>query len=361
MDQTDLAYRTLYAELVQRSLDASFDASFPLTGSFIRTTVKGRDYWYFEDQSSGMKRRYVGPALDPEVARRVEEFGRDKEQFRGRRRLVSTLVREARFTAPERLTGDIVEALERAGLFRLRAVLIGTIAFQTYSAYLGIRLPGAIVQTGDADFAQFFSIANEIEDAIPSILDVLKSVDPTFRPIPHRGDGRYTSQYINASSYLVEFLTPNRGSDDYADRPARMPALGDTAAQPMRFMDFLIHEPVRAVMLHGDGISVLVPAPERYAVHKLIVASQRVTGSGIAKREKDLQQSRQLFEALSIARMDRELADVFVEAWERGTAWQQAIRGGMGYLQPDDAEIVRDSLSRGLDRIGRHYDEFLAP
>jgi len=361
MDQIDLAYRTLYAELVQRSLDASFDASFPLTGSFIRTTVKGRDYWYFEDQSSGMKRRYVGPAVDTEIARRVEEFGRDKEQFRGRRRLVSTLVREARFTAPERLTGDIVEALERAGLFRLRAVLIGTIAFQTYSGYLGIRLPGAIVQTGDADFAQFFSIANEIEDAIPSILDVLKVVDPTFRPIPHRGDGRYTSQYINASSYIVEFLTPNRGSDDYADKPARMPTLGDTAAQPMRFMDFLIHDPVRAVMLHGDGISVLVPAPERYAVHKLIVASQRVTGSGIAKRDKDLQQSRQLFEALSVARMDRELAEVFVEAWERGPVWQQAIRGGMGYLQPDDAEIVRDSLSRGLDRIGRRYDEFLAP
>ena len=358
MNQTDITYRTLYAELVQRSLDASFDAAFPLTGSFIRTTVKGRDYWYYEDRRSGTRRRYVGPAVDPEIGRRVEEFGRSKEQFQGRRRLVSTLVREARFTAPDRLTGDIVEALERAGLFRLRAVLIGTIAFQAYSAYLGIRLPGAIVQTGDADFAQFFSIANEIEDEIPSILDVLKAVDPTFRPIPHRGDGRYTSQYINGSSYLVEFLTPNRGSDDYAGKPARMPTLGDTAAQPMRFMDFLIHEPVHAIMLHGDGIPVLVPAPERYAVHKLIVANQRLTGSGIAKREKDLQQSRQLFEALVVARMDRELADAFVEAWERGPSWQEAIRGGLGYLQPDDAEVVRDSLRKGLDRIGRSHAEF---
>lgn len=357
MNQTDIAYRTLYAELAQRSLDASFEAAFPPTGAFIRTTVKARDYWYFEDRSSGIKRRYVGPAADPEISRRVEEFGRQKEQFRGRRRLVSTLVREARFTAPDRLTGDIVEALEKAGLFRLRAVLIGTIAFQTYSAYLGIRLPGAIVQTGDADFAQFFSIANEVEDEIPSILEVLQSVDPSFRPIPHRSDGRYTSQYVNGSSYLVEFLTPNRGSDDYTDKPASMPALGDTAAQPMRFMDFLIREPVRTVMLHGDGIPVLVPAPERYAVHKLIVASQRL-GNGIAKREKDLQQSRQLFEALVVARMDRELADVFIEAWERGPAWQEGIRGGLGYLQPGDADMVRDSLAKGLARIGRSYDEF---
>lgn len=358
MEQTDIVYRTIYAELVQRSLDASFDAAFPPTGSFIRTTVKGRDYWYFEDRSSGMKRRYVGPAEDSAISRRIEEFGRTKEQFRSRRRLVSTLVREARFTAPDRLTGDVVEALERAGLFRLRAVLIGTIAFQTYSAYLGIRLPGAIVQTGDTDFAQFYSIANEVEDEIPSILDVLKRVDPGFRPIPHRGDGRYTSQYINGSSYLVEFLTPNRGSDDYADKPSRMPALGDTAAQPMRFMDFLIHEPVRAVMLHGDGIPVLVPAPERYAVHKLIVANQRLSGSGIAKRDKDLRQSRQLFEALAVARLDRELAEVFVEAWERGPAWRDALRGGMGYLKPEDADMVSNSLAKGLDRIGRRYAEF---
>lgn len=254
MEQIDLIYRTMYAELVQRSLDASFDAAFQVPGNFVRVPVKGRDYWYFEDRYAEKRRRCVGLASDPEIARRVEEFGRSKEQYRGRRKLVSTLTREARLATPERLSGDIVEALERAGLFRLGAVLVGTVAFQTYSAYLGIRLPSAIMQTGDTDFAQFHSISSELEGDIPSILDVLRGVDPSFRAVPHRADGWFTSQYINATSYLVEFLTPNRGSDDYADRPARMPALGDTAAQPIRFMDFLIHEPVRAVMLHGDGI-----------------------------------------------------------------------------------------------------------
>lgn len=55
-----------------------------------------------------------------------------------------------------------------------------------------------------------------------------------------------------------------------------MPALGGASADPLRFLDFLIYEPVRAVLLHKSGISVIVPAPERYAVHKLIVASRRV-------------------------------------------------------------------------------------
>jgi hypothetical protein len=362
MEQVDLTYRTIYAELVQRSLDASFDAAHPMTGNFVRVPVKGRDYWYFEDRQATPTRRYVGPASDPEVSRRVEEFGRAKTQFRGRRKLVSTLVREARFTAPDRLTGDIVEALEKAGLFRLRAVLVGTVAFQTYSAYLGIRLPGAIIQTGDTDFAHFYSIANEVEDAIPSIQEVLSSVDATFRPIPDRRDGRYTSKYLNSSGYLVEFLTPNRGSDDYIDRPAVMPALGDTAAQPIRYMDFLIRDPVRAVMLHAEGVPVLVPAPERYAVHKLIVAAQRQRGdAGIAKREKDLAQSCRLFEALPVARMDRELAEAFIEAWERGPAWQQAIAGGMGYLEAADADLVRKNLGRGLERLGRSLGEFALP
>lgn len=360
MNQTDLTYRTMYAELEQRALDASFDAAFAITGNFVRVPVKGRDYWYFEDRHAATKRRYVGPASDPEIARRVESFGQSKAQYRGRRKLVSTLVREARFTAPERLTGDIVEAMERAGLFRLRAVLIGTVAFQCYSAYLGIRLPGAIMQTGDTDFAQFHSIANEIEDEIASILDVLRSVDPTFRAVPHRHDARFTAQYINATSYMVEFLTPNRGSDEHTDKPARMPTLGDTAAQPMRYMDFLIYEPVRAIMLHGDGIPVLVPAPQRYAVHKLIVANQRLLGpTGQAKRDKDLHQARQLFEALLIARMDRELAEAFVEAWERGPSWQEAIRGGLGYFSQPDIKVMRSALSKGFGRIGRWLEEFL--
>lgn len=362
MEQIDLTYRTMYAELAQRRLDASFDAAFPMSGNFVRVPVKGRDYWYFEDRHADKTRRYVGLASDPEIARRVEAFGREKDLFRGRRKLVSTLVREARLTAPERLTGDIVEALERAGLFQLRAVLIGTVAFQTYAAYLGVRLPGAIMQTGDADFAQFHSIANAVEDSTPPLLEVLRSVDPTFRPIAYLGDEFRTTQYANAAGYKVEFLTPNRGSDELTSRPSRMPARNDTAALPTRFMDFLIFEPVRALLLHRDGIPVLVPAPERYAIHKLIVSSRRrADAMGIAKRDKDVQQARQLFEALAVSRQARELAETFVEAWERGTHWQEAIRRGLGYLDDRDREVAMTILSQALSAIGRQYGEFFPP
>jgi len=363
MKPIDLVYRTIYAELAQRCLDAAFDADFPVTGNFLSVPVKGRSYWYFEDTQAEPKRRYVGPAGDAEIDRRVAEFRRVKDDFRGRRKLVSTLTREAGLSAPDRFTGDIVAAMERAGFFRLRGVLVGTVAFQAYAAHLGVRLPGAALQTGDADFAQFHSISAEVEDSLPPILDVLREVDPSFRAIPHRQDGRRSTQFANAHNYKVEFLTPNRGSGEHDDAPAPMPALGGAAAQPLRFLDFLLHEPIRAVLLHRGGIPVTVPSPERYAVHKLIVASRRRAAGDAAKREKDLYQARLLVEALSVTRRLPELAEAYVEAWERGPHWQAALQAGLGALAPEHAAGVRKAVISGLTELGedRPHDFIAEP
>jgi hypothetical protein len=359
MKQIDLVYRTMYAELVQRTFDASFDAAFPITGNFLKIPVDGREYWYFHDTHADTKRRYVGPVADEEITRRVSDFQRVKDDFRGRRKLVSTLTREAGLTGVERMTGDVVEALEKAGLFRLRGVLVGTVAFQTYSAHLGVRLAGATMQTGDVDIAQFHSIAAAVGDTMPPIMDVLGQVDPSFRPIPHMADGRQSTQYVNGRNYKVEFLTPNRTSDDHSDKPAIMPALGGTAALPMRFLDFLIHEPVRTVMLHKAGIPVLVPAPERYAVHKFIVAGRRLSDSnGLGKREKDVQQARLLVDALATTRQQALLADAFAEAWNRGPNWRAAISTGMNFLRSDQRQEVDEVVRAGLAEVGLDLEDY---
>ena len=357
MKTVDLAYRTLYAELVQRSLDASFETDFSTAGNFVRVPVKGRDYWYFEETRPDKTRRYVGPAEDPEIAKRVAAFREIKHDLRSRRKLVSTLVRDAGLAAPEPFTGDIVEALERAGLFRLRAVLVGTVAFQTYAGFLGVRLPGAALQTGDADFAQFHALSAEVDDSMPPVIDVLKAIDPTFREIPHRTDAGRTTQYENADRYRVEFLTPNRGSDDHVDHASPMPSLGGASAQPLRFLDFLIRDPVRTVLLHRSGVPVLVPSPERFAVHKLIVAARRERSAG-AKREKDLHQASLLVEALEATRRQDDLAHVFAEAWDRGDAWREALRKGLNLLAPHRHELVTQVLGKALDQAGLDLEGF---
>src|SRR5258707_15547292 len=93
-------------------------------------------------------RSYVGPDADPEIAKRVAAFQTLKDDFRARRKLVSTLTREAGLPSPDRLTGDLVEAFWKHGLFRLRGVLVGTAAFQCYLGLLGVKLASAPMQTG---------------------------------------------------------------------------------------------------------------------------------------------------------------------------------------------------------------------
>lgn len=361
MQQIPHTYQTLYSELAQRSLDAAFSSEFDVNGRFVTAEVKGKRYWYFDvPTADGEKTRtYVGPVHDPEITKRVSNFKDLKADVRERRKLVSTLVREAYLPRPETMTGDIVQALADAGFFRLRGVLVGTVAYQCYAAVLGVRLPGTAMVTADADFAQFHSISVAVEDQMPSVLETLKSVDPTFREIPHQADGRFTTQYSSRSGYKIEFLTPNTGSAGYEGKPTRMPALGGAAAQPLRFLDFLIHQPIRAVLLHGAGVPVNVPSPERYAFHKLIVASRRrMDNDGTAKSRKDRLQAATIMEAMIEQRQTEDLADAFMEAWERGPSWKEAIRKSLPQIEDATRERTKAALADGIRRLGREPDEF---
>lgn len=357
--EIDLVYRTMLAELGQRCLDAEFDRDFPESGRFREVPVKGRNYWYFEDrQEPGGKpvRRYVGPDADPEIAKRVAAFQIVKDNYKARRKLVSTLTREAGLPAPDRFTGDIVEAFWKNGIFRLRAVLVGTAAFPCYSGLLGLKFPSAPMQTGDIDFAQFHSVSASVEATLPPVLDVLREVDPSFREVPHMADNRQAAQFINDKHFKVEFLTPNRGSADHEGQLTIMPAFGGAAATPLRFLDFLITDPTRGVMLHKGGISVLVPSPERFAIHKIIVAvRRREDHAGVLKREKDLRQAGLLAAAIETTRGGADFAQAFKEAWDRGPAWREALTRGRRLLASEFRDALSRILSTGCDELGMEH------
>lgn len=361
MQRIDNTYQVLYSELAQRTLDASFTSDFPVDGRFISMESRGRRYWYFDTakDGGGKNRRYVGPVDDEEITRRVENFKDLKSDARARRKIVSTLVREAYLPRPEALVGDIVQTLAIAGFFRLRGVLVGTVAFQCYPALLGVRLPNTALQTADADFAQFHSISIAVGDGLPPVLDVLREVDPTFREVPHQTDTRKSTKFANRSGYAVEFLTPNIGSVDNGNRPASMPALGGASAQPLRFLDFLIHQPVRAVLLHASGIPVLVPAPERYAVHKLIVGSRRrIDADGTGKSRKDRLQSRILMEAMLEFRQGEVLAEAYMEAWDRGDAWRRAMIESFRTYEESARVSLQGHLAEAVANLGGNPKDY---
>lgn len=352
----DISYQTLYSELVQRSLDESFTSEFSSNGRFVAVEVKGKKYWYFDTpklDAAGQDRRYVGPVDDPEITKRVEAFKDLKADLKGRRRLVSALTREAHLPRPLPIAGQVVEELAKAGFFRMRGVLVGTVAYQCYSAVLGRRLDALAMQTGDADFAQFHEISVGIKDSMPPILEVLRQVDRTFREVPSQADGRVSTQFVSRDNFKVEFLTPNQWSDDQAGKPVTMPALGGAAALPLRFLDYLIYQPIRAVLLHGAGVPVLIPSPERYAIHKLIIGSRRKQDrEATAKSAKDRLQARSIIAAMIANRQHADLATAFMEAWDRGDHWRAAIRTSIATYDDDFRASLRSDLSKGVTELG---------
>jgi len=253
----------------------------------------------------------------------------------------------------------VVEELAKAGFFRLRGVLVGTVAYQCYSAVIGRRLDAVALQTGNADFAQFHKISVAVGDSLPPILDVLRQVDPTFREIPSQMDGRASTQFVSRNNFKVEFLTPNRGSDDNEGKPVQVPALDGAAAFPLRSLDYLIYQPIRAVMLHAAGVPVLIPSPERYAVHKLIVGSRPMEDrDATAKSVKDRLQAKSIFEAMIANRQQADLASAYMEAWDRGDRWIAAIRQSLAIYDDDFQMSHRTELAKGARELGSNPADY---
>ncbi|MBI4224000.1 MAG: hypothetical protein HY609_03630 [Deltaproteobacteria bacterium] len=331
--------QTTYAELLERCASGAFDNAFPEAGSFTVKTIKGKRYWYFQSSTAeGRKQRYVGPET-PELLERIAHHREIRDDERDRRSLVSMLVRSFGLPRPIPEIGKIIAAFAKAGIFRLRGVLVGTLAYQTYPAMLGIKLPHATLQTIDVDVAQFQNVSLAIGEKTPPVLEILRGVDKTFREVTSLdARRRRASNYRNKGGLRVDFLTPNAGAD--TEQPQSLPAF-QTDAQPLRFLDYLIYKPEPAVVLYDDGIYVSVPAPERYAIHKLIVSRRRQEGT--AKQDKDLRQAEVLLNVLAEKR-PYELRSVWEEASKRGPTWRRLLLEGMSQVSPQIRDIVLKSI-----------------
>jgi hypothetical protein len=95
----------------------------------------------------------VDPKGNEELDKRVQRFERVKSGYRERRQL-ATKLRQAGMPLPIAIEGQVVQALSKAGMFRLRSVLVGSVAFQTYGGLLGVRLPDLSMRTDDIDVAR---------------------------------------------------------------------------------------------------------------------------------------------------------------------------------------------------------------
>lgn len=325
--ELSLSAQTAYAELAERTRAAEMSGALAgLSGSFHKQRVrKGADYWYFTYREPGVERPrlvYVGPDND-EVRSFVDNF-----RSAGGASPLAPQARAAIALGCAPLAAKhfrIVKRLAEYGLFRAGGILIGTHAFIALGNLLGVRwLHGTA--TLDVDFAH---AGRNLSVGLPADLKIdvhgaLESLKLGLLPISEL-NGNLGAQYRSKDDVelRVDFVT----SMTRSRAPVRISAL-NIALEPLKFMEFSLEGTTQGCAFANAGAcTVNLPAPERFAVHKLIVYGERPVRER-TKAIKDLLQVAAIIEWC----LDNSRAEELKAAWEdaigRGRGWKgRAIEG----------------------------------
>jgi hypothetical protein len=328
-----LAIATLYAELSDLTEDDS--ALKYREGGYARKTVSGKTYWY-RQRWIGRRRiqDYLGPET-PELLQKLQTQRREDADRRVelmRRRKIVQALRRVMPMKIDRTTVKLLKALAEADAFSKGAILIGSLAYGIYPIMMGRVFKDANTRTGDVDFA---ALQLAVETPI-SFLDIVTAVDAQlFAVPPPPGSRLQTKIKMKGTEYRVELFTPMIGNDEHPVAIANL----KFAALPLRYLDFLVHEPIGAVVPADAGIAIKVPAPERYALHKLIVAQAR-SASAAAKRLKDLAQASELLHALRDDRPDL-LALAWKDLLSRPRDYADKARKSLALIDMKPDELIR--------------------
>jgi hypothetical protein len=327
--------QTLYAELLDQ---ARGDDVAPGSGSFVSKEIRGARYWYVQRLEAGRKRQLYLGRETPELLERIRSAQEQREERtadeRQRRELVAMLVAggAARESAA---VIQVLGILVQAGVFRHGGVLVGTQAFTCYANVLGVRFEAQSLRTADIDIAQPSIAVGDLR-AATTMLQELRGADAHFVEVPSFNPGDPSSSFrVRGRDLRVDFLTPAvRGRT----RPVYLPHLG-AAADPVAGLDYLLGDVVPAVVIGASGVLVRVPAPARFALHKLWVARQRPV-SEQTKARKDLRQAEQLLDVLLEDRPE----DI-VRGWEalaERAGMRRVVKSGLSKLSGDlESRVLR--------------------
>jgi hypothetical protein len=340
MRRLPLPTQTLYAELVDQLRALSQSNPIAGSGTFVTKQINGQRYYYYQYSlpGGGVRQEYIGKHstdLEAIVSRwRTGEPTRAEDQDNLRR--LAAQLRAGGMQPTDAASGRVLRALAAAGVFRLGGVVVGTHAFVALGNLLGVRWAAGAVQTQDVDIAS--SRRNGLDIAVPMLTtDVPKILDGLqmgFLPIPAlNAKSPSTSFKVRGKPLRVDLLTPGRGA---SEKPVFIPRL-NAAAQPLNYLDYLLHETDTAAVIESGPVLVNVPAPARFALHKLAVATLRPP-TFHARVAKDLHQAAQVLELLTEERPG-DISLAWRAAVERGRTWERAVRAGLSRLERSVPEV----------------------
>jgi len=263
--EQELAFRTQYAELKERTLAA--DRLLPGTpGSLVLRSGTGHSYWY--------RVYYPVPARQSEDLVCKLDDTRARDAMGERMDLaawvsgqVSTL-RKLGFQVADKRVARVLVELHNRGAFEAGLVLVGTLAYMAWLNELGAIAVTA--RTLDIDLAR----GHPLKLAAPvSFMETLLATRLPFVEVPGLpATAPSTSVKLRGVHGLrVDLLAPGSRLGSVV----RVPELG-WCAQAIPHYDYLLEEPEPAAMLAGGHcIPVRLPQAARLIWHKLYASSQR--------------------------------------------------------------------------------------
>jgi hypothetical protein len=257
-----------------------------------RTNETGTRYWVhrYSDAAGRRQEVYLGKTDDAPVVARTADL---RERIDAANSVIASvrILARAGFATVDRKAYATVASLHNHGVFRAGALLIGSHAYGALLNTLGIR--AAPYSTEDIDIARRAQLA---VSGLPPFIEMLRETGLEFFPVPalHHSAPSTSFAERGGSRLRVDLLVPSP-DENYPTVP--VPELG-AHAKGLPYLAYLLGESQEVPLLSPHGVVLVrVPAPERLAVHKLLVSQLRGTAS--AKPEKDLRQAATLIEALA--------------------------------------------------------------
>jgi len=272
-----------------------------LAGEFTTKTVKGGLYHYFQAIVPGGRVQIYLGRDSKETRRLIEERSEGRTAVEADiilfQRLVSQIIAGGVPPVPPD-TGRIIRRLADSAVFRVGGVLVGSVAFHIICTHLGVNPEQALRTTQDIDIAGDTRIAVAVPGERADIPAAIDSLRMGFFPVPRLSNKEPSTSFaIRGKTLRIDMLTPmKRGGS----KPVFIPRL-NVAAQPLKYLDYLLEDPLATAMVCAEPCMVKVPQPARFALHKLIVSNERdITSAG--KKGKDIAQASVI---LDVLRQDR--------------------------------------------------------
>ncbi len=216
---------------------------------------------------------------------------------------------------------EILHRLHKSGVLK-NIIIIGSWCIPFYRQYFGTTKYRYSITTRDIDFLV------PVPPKFGAPVDIAELLKDLGFIIGFKGSKGYIK--LEHPELIIEFLVPEKGRG--TDKPYPLPQLG-LNAQPLRFLTFLTANLIR---LKIEGMTLTLPHPANFALHKLIIFQRRTSPE---KKLKDKDAAINILKALvdkGETRTIKRVFDAINQPWQ-----QKIIKGLAGTGEKELLEIIR--------------------